>query len=75
MENSLHTKKLIAIGVKISQLRLERNLTQQDLAIMCEIDVRSIQRIEKGKQNFTLKNLFQLANSFQINATEILEEI
>src|SRR5262245_6407847 len=36
------------LGLKISELRQEKNLTQEKLAEYCEVSTRTIQRIESG---------------------------
>ena len=36
------------IGQKIAELRKQKGLTQEDLAFECQLNVRSIQRIETG---------------------------
>ncbi len=48
------------LGSKIAQLRKEKGYTQEDLAAKCNMNVRSIQRIEKGEvepRPYTLKIL------------------
>lgn len=48
------------LGQKITELRKQKNLTQEDLAAECNLNVRSIQRIEKGEvepRAFTLNIL------------------
>jgi len=48
------------IGTKVTELRLHKCLTQDKLAELCEVNTRTIQRIESGKVDpraFTLNNL------------------
>ncbi|MFA7444796.1 MAG: helix-turn-helix transcriptional regulator [Flavobacteriaceae bacterium] len=48
------------LGKKISQLRKEKGLTQEDLVEKCNINVRTIQRIESGEvtpRSYTLKTI------------------
>ncbi len=37
------------IGLKVSELRLQKGLTQEQLAEFCRISARTIQRIENGE--------------------------
>ena len=37
------------LGKKISQLRKEKNLSQEELTEKCHVSVRTIQRIESGE--------------------------
>ncbi len=45
-------------GIKLAQLRKAKGLTQEDLAAECNINVRTLQRIEAGEvipRSYTLK--------------------
>src|SRR5690554_5262090 len=49
-----------ALGQKILELRKQKGLTQEELVDMCNINVRTIQRIEAGEvmpRSFTLKTI------------------
>jgi len=37
------------IGLKVAELRRQKNITQEELADICEVSVRTIQRIESSK--------------------------
>jgi transcriptional regulator with XRE-family HTH domain len=55
-------KKQPELGSKISELRNQINMTQQELADKCRVDIRTIQRIETGEvlpRKHTLKLLAQ----------------
>ena len=48
------------LGLKIAELRLEKGLTQEQLAEECEVSARTIQRIESGEvepRSFTRNSL------------------
>ncbi len=48
------------LGLKISELRQQKNLTQEQLAGYCEVSTRTIQRIESGEvepRSFTRNSL------------------
>ncbi len=64
---------LIKIGAKIRALRLEKGLTQTELAFKCDdIDYSQINRIELGKINFTVSYLKLIANALEIEVEDIL---
>ena len=45
------------LGLKVTELRQQKNLTQEQLAEKCEVSARTIQRIESGEvdpRSFTL---------------------
>ena len=37
------------IGLKVAELRRQKNMTQEELAEICEVSIRTIQRIESGE--------------------------
>ena len=50
------------LGKKISDLRKEKGLTQEELVDLCNINVRTIQRIESGEvtpRSYTLKTILK----------------
>ena len=59
------------LGKKVVALRLARGLTQQELADVCQVSLRTIQRIELAEVNprsFTVKTIFS-ALDYDIYAT------
>jgi len=54
---------------------MARNLTQQELADRCEIDIRTIERIEKGELNFSNYLFSSIANAFKMTESELFEYI
>ncbi len=71
MKNNFE-KDLKRIGQKIKEIRLEKKLTQSSLASFCDVDIRTIQRIEKGTFNMSLKIFFAISNSLEISPCELL---
>lgn len=58
------------LGQKLVELRKQKNLTQEELAEICHLNVRSIQRVEAGKvtpRPFTLRMLSD-ALDYQLNS-------
>lgn len=60
---NLYTMKQPNLGKKISELRKQKGLTQEELVEKCNINVRTIQRIEAGEvtpRSYTLKNILSV---------------
>lgn len=55
MSDSL--KPHVLIGRNIHRLRMRARLTQEQLAELAEVDLRSLQRIEAGSWNMTVDYL------------------
>ena len=51
VNKNIHTMKQPELGKRISELRKEKGLTQEELVEQCNINVRTIQRIESGEVN------------------------
>jgi transcriptional regulator with XRE-family HTH domain len=69
-----YSSQLKKLGKKIKKLRLSKKLTQQKLADLCEVDIRTIQRIEKGEHGVSLQIIFALADSFGITIVELFKD-
>ena len=65
-------KDLKRIGQKIKEIRLAKKLTQSSLASSCDVDIRTIQRIEKGTFNMSLKILYSISEALEIIPSELL---
>ena len=58
-------------GKRIKELRKARNLTQEQLAELVDIDTRNIIKIENSETFPRVKTLDKLLEVFQISASEI----
>ncbi len=63
VNKNIHTMKQPQLGIRISKLRKEKGLTQEELVEQCNINVRTIQRIEAGEVNprsYTIKTILNV---------------
>lgn len=61
------------IGLRIRQLRLEKGMTQEELAFECDYaDFSQINRIELGKVNFSISYLKLIAEKLEVPVKELL---
>lgn len=70
---NVFTMKQPDLGKKISELRKQKGFTQEELVEKCNINVRTIQRIEAGDvtpRSFTVKTILE---ALGINASEFFE--
>ena len=74
METSVELE-IKKFGAEIRGLRKSKNFTQSQLAAMCDVDIRTIQRIEKGEFNPSLKVLINLAKSFEYTLSELFFKV
>jgi len=66
-------KFLKKLGFKLRELRLERELTQLDLAIKINNYAEQIGRIERGELNVSICTLKLLADGLDIELYELLK--
>ena len=67
--------EIILVGQRIKQFRLTNKLTQSYLATICDVDIRTIQRIEKGQQNISLTLLLSLIAALGIHVNDLLGDL
>ena len=65
----------IKVGLKIKQLREERNITQLRFADKCDMEKNNIGRIENGRRNIKLFTLSRICNALDISMSEFLKEL
>jgi transcriptional regulator with XRE-family HTH domain len=67
------------LGKKIAELRKAKGLTQEELVIVCKLNVRTLQRIESGEvtpRSYTIKIIFTaLESSFYEGVNNTTKEI
>lgn len=62
-------------GAVIKKIRLEKELTQEELAWRCEVDKVFIYRIESGINQPTITTLFKLSHGLGISCSDLVKEI
>lgn len=66
--------ELCVIGHKIKLARVEKQITQTDLANALGISKAHLSNIETGKTIVTLENLYKISKALNCNITALLEE-
>lgn len=62
----------IAFGQLVRKHRKEQNISQEKLALLCNIDRSYMGRIERGEVNVTLERLYELANALEVPVGKLL---
>ena len=68
-------KDLQTIGKKIRKFRIEKGLSQEELAAEAQLDRTYISDIELGTRNFGIKNLIKIARAFKVRSSIFLDDI
>ena len=66
-------KFLVALGVRIRELRTKQNISQQELAGICDFEKANMSRIESGGTNPTVMTLLNIRAALKISLAELLD--
>ena len=66
-------KFLVALGVRIRELRTKQNISQQELAGICDFEKANMSRIESGGTNPTVMTLLKISAALKISLAELLD--
>ena len=64
---------LLVFGARVKKLRLEKELSQEKFAQICELDRTYISGVERGIRNISLLNIAKLAKALEISSSELLK--
>ena len=64
---------LIRIGKNIRKIREEKNISQQDLAAICNFEKSNMSRIEAGRTNLTIDTLLKISDALQVKLVDIVD--
>lgn len=54
------------LGLRIKELRKEKNFSQEELANLSNLDRTYINSVENGKRNISIINIEKIANAFNL---------
>lgn len=62
----------IVVGRFIRNARHNKKISQEKLALICDIDRSYLGRIERGEVNITVEKLYELATALEVDAKNLL---
>ncbi len=68
-----HDKFLKQFGNNLRTIRIQKGLTQEDLAFEAELDLTQIGRIERGVTNTSISIAYKLAKALKVNVKQLFE--
>jgi transcriptional regulator with XRE-family HTH domain len=63
---------LVALGAAIRRMRLERGISQEELAHQSGIDRAYMSSIERGQQNPGIASILGVARALELTAAELM---
>jgi transcriptional regulator with XRE-family HTH domain len=64
--------KSTEISTRIKEIRTRKNIQQAEIAKAINLTTTAYNRIENGKTQLSVNNLFAIANALQIDVSELL---
>ncbi|MEA5516529.1 helix-turn-helix transcriptional regulator [Nodularia sp. UHCC 0506] len=61
-------------GERVRYLRSNRELSQEDLAHLCNLDRSYIGGVERGQRNISLLNIKKIADALCVSPRELFDE-
>ncbi len=65
----------IAFGEKLRSIRTSKQLSQEKLAELADMDRTYISSVELGKRNISIVNICRLASALEIEITTLFSEL
>ena len=63
----------IKVGKRIQQIRIEKDVSQQDLAARCNFEKSNMSRLEAGRANATLSTIEIVAKALEVEVVELFK--
>jgi transcriptional regulator with XRE-family HTH domain len=65
---------LVALGQAVRRIRKSKEISQERLALLSEVDRSYMGRVERGDNNVALLTLVRIAEALEITVTELMAE-
>lgn len=64
----------VSLGLRIKQVRKERNMTQADLAESCQLSTSYIGHVERGSRILSVDTLFKIASALNVSIDYLVSD-
>lgn len=61
------------IGTRIREIREAKDVSQQDLASLCNFEKANMSRIEAGRTNFTISTLYKISQALDVTISQLVD--
>ena len=73
MEENRKNLIKISFGARLRAYRKKEGLSQDKLALNCNLDRTYIGAVERGERNISIVNIYKIADALEISPRELLE--
>jgi len=60
-------------GDRVREIRKQKGLSQESLALACDLDRSYIGGVERGERNISLINIYKIAEALGVKAKELFD--
>lgn len=71
MKKRLEAQILARFGERVRELRRMRRVSQESLALACDLDRTYIGGVERGERNVSLVNIYRIAHGLRVTPKEL----
>ena len=71
MEADRETQIQKHFGERVREIRKRKGLSQEALALACELDRTYIGGVERGERNISLINIYRIAEALEVKPREL----
>jgi len=61
------------IGERIRKIREEKNISQQEIAALCDFEKSSMSRLEAGRTNPTVTTLYKISAALGVTIKDLVD--
>ena len=61
-------------GERVRELRKQKGLSQESLALACDLDRTYIGGVERGERNISLINIHKISQALGVSPSELLDD-
>lgn len=73
MDKDLEQQIKQSFGMRIRLIREQKGLSQEGLALLCELDRTYIGGVERGERNISLINIHKISMALGVSSKDLME--
>jgi transcriptional regulator with XRE-family HTH domain len=75
MADQARADLLVALGLAVRELRLERGLSQERLAELAGLHPRYVSDVERGRRNVGFVNVYRIAGALSVDVSALVRRV
>lgn len=71
MDKTRQEKIQLNFGARVRDIRRKKELSQEALALLCDLDRTYIGGVERGERNISIINIYKIADALGVEVQEL----